>query len=175
MTGPARPFSVRRLAVPDARALAVLRQRALLSAPLAFSSSPRDDRARSLGFLRDVLAASDQAVFGALAGGLVGMVGIYRDPQAKAVHRCEIWGLFVDGEHRRLGIARALVGEAIAFARSLPGVTHVYVSATEGAPGAMALYDELGFVAWGIDAASMRVDGRLVAERHMVLAIGSSA
>jgi len=175
VTAPTEPFSIRRLAPPDAAVLATLRRRALESAPLAFSSSPLDDRAASLDFLRGILAASDQAVFGAFADGLVGMVGIYRDPHAKAVHRCEIWGLFVQAEHRRLGIARALVAEAIAFARSLAGVTHVYVGATDAAAAAMALYEQLGFALWGVDAASLRVDGRLVAEHHMVLALGSYA
>jgi GNAT superfamily N-acetyltransferase len=117
------------------------------------------------------VAASDQAVFGASAGGLVGMIGIYRDPHAKAARRCHVWGLFVGAEHRRLGIANALLAEAIGFARSLPGATHVYVSATEAAPEAMALYDQLGFATWGVDAASLRVDGRLIAEHHMVLAL----
>lgn len=99
---PIEPFSIRRLEPSDAAALAALRRQALESAPLAFSSSPQDDRARSLDF-------------------------------------------------------------------------HVYVSATGGAAAAMDLYEQLGFAVWGIDAASLRVGGRLVAERHMVLALGSSA
>jgi ribosomal protein S18 acetylase RimI-like enzyme len=164
-------YTVRRLGPPDADGLAALRREALQSAPLAFSSSPQDDRLRSPGFVREVLAASDQAVFGAVAGGVVGMVGISRDPHAKAAHRCDMWGLFVGAEHRRLGIGHALVAEAIGFARSLPGVTHLYVSATEAAPEAMALYDRFGLAVWGVDAASLCVDGRLVAEHHMVLAL----
>jgi len=174
MSAPIEPFTIRRLAPPDTAALAALRRQALESAPLAFSSSPQDDRARSFDFLRGTLAASDQAVYGAFADGLVGMVGIYRDPHVKAFHRCEIWGLFVQAEHRRLGIARTLVIEAIGFARSLPGVTHVYVSATGAAASAMDLYEQLDFAVWGIDPASLCVGGRLVAERHMVLALGSS-
>ena len=175
MTDRAKPFSVRRLGPSDATALAALRRLALEAAPLAFSSSPQDDRARSLDFLRDALAASDQAVFGAFADELVGMVGIYRDGHAKAAHRCEVWGLFVSGQQRRRGIARVLTTEAIGFAASLPGVTHLYVSATEAAPEAIALYGQLGFATWGVDVASLCVDGRLVAEYHMVMALGSSA
>ena len=175
MTDPVERFSVRRLEPLDAAALAALRRRALESAPLAFSSSPQDDRALSLDFLRELLASSDQAVFGAFAGDLVGIVGIYRDHHAKAIHRCEVWGLFVGSEHRRQGMARALVREAVAFARSLPGVTHVYVSATDAAREAMVLYEQLGFATWGVDATSMCVSGRFVAERHLVLDLGAAS
>jgi GNAT superfamily N-acetyltransferase len=165
------PFLVRRLGPQDAEALAALRRTALEASPLAFSSSPHDDRARSLDFLRGIVAAPDQAVFGAFADELVGMVGVYREPHAKAAHRCEVWGMFVSVERRRRGIGRALMEEAIAFARSLRGVTHLYLGVTEAAPEAMTLYGQLGFTTWGVDPASLRADGRLVGERHMVLTL----
>ena len=175
MTDTATSSSARRLGPPDAVALASLRSSALESSPLAFSSSAQDDPARSLDFLRESLGAANQAVFGAFASELIGMVGVYRDGHAKAAHRCELWGLFVGAEHRRRGVGRALMAEAIAFARSLPGVTHLYLGVTDAAPQAMALYERLGFITWGVDPASLCVDGRLVAEHHMVLALGPSA
>jgi GNAT superfamily N-acetyltransferase len=171
---PAGQFTVRRLGPPDAPALAGLRRQALESAPLAFSSSPEDDHQRLLDFLCESHRASEQAVFGAFVEDLEGMVGIYRDGHAKAAHRCEVWGLFVKPVCRRQGVARALMAEAIAFARSLPDVTHVYVSVTAAAPEAVALYGSLGFATWGVDAASLCVAGRFVAERHMVPTLASS-
>ena len=125
---------VRRLTADDDAALLMsLRRAALDDAPLAFASSPEDDVARSAEFVRDMLDSPGQAVFGAFANRLVGMVGVYRERHAKAAHRCSIWGLYVVPDGRSAGVGRALVTEALAFARSLPGVTHACVSATDHA------------------------------------------
>jgi hypothetical protein len=37
--------------------------------------------------------------------------------------------------------------------------------------GAARLYEDLGFVEWGAEAAAMRVGSTAVAERHMVLVL----
>lgn len=153
-----------------------LRHAALEDAPFSFGSSPEDDRANSIGFVRDVLASPDQAVFGAFAGPLVGIVGIYRDPSAKGSHKCHLWGLYVSPAARSTGIGRALVTEAVDFALSLERVTHLYVSATDRAPEAMALYESLGFITWGVEPAALRVGDLVVSENHMVRALdGASA
>jgi GNAT superfamily N-acetyltransferase len=159
---------VRRLGPEDAPLFMSLRRTALKAAPLAFSSSPEDDRAGSIDFVRDTLAGSDQAVFGAFAGGLVGIVGIYRERSVKGAHRCDIWGLYVLPDARSRGIGRAPVSEALDFAGSLDGVTHVYVSATDRAPEAVALCGSLGFITWGVEPAAIRVGALTVSERHLV-------
>lgn len=167
---------VRRLTPEDAESFMSLRHMALEDAPSAFGSSPEDDRANSIDFVHDAFADPDQAVFGAFAGALVGIVGIYRDRGAKGSHKINIWGLYVSPDARSAGTGRALVTEALAFARSLEGVTHVHVSATDGAPEAMALYHSLGFVTWGVEPAALRVGDLMVSENHMVLTFaGDSA
>ena len=59
---------VRRLGSKDASLFISLRRAALEGAPFAFGSSPEDDRAASIDFVRDTLASPDQAIFGAFAG-----------------------------------------------------------------------------------------------------------
>lgn len=153
-----------------------LRRAALLEAPFAFASSPEDDVARSREFVEEALAAAEQATFGAFTGELVGIVGIGRQHHLKAVHKCGIWGLYVKPEARSAGVGRALVLEAISFARSLTSVTHVFVGATQRAPEAASLYRSLGFTVWGVEPAALKVGEVVVSESHMVLALdGTSA
>jgi ribosomal protein S18 acetylase RimI-like enzyme len=162
---------VRRLGPADAAAFMALRRAALLEAPLAFISSPEDDVAGSLEFVEEALAASDQATFGAFAEELVGIVGVGRQQHLKASHKCEIWGLYVRPDARSVGAGRALVLEALSFAASLAGVTHVYVGATERAPEAASLYRSMGFVPWGVEPAALKVDEILVSETHLSRAV----
>src|SRR5664280_1260029 len=158
---------VRRLGPDDATAFMALRRAALLEAPFAFASSPEDDVAGSREFVEEALAASDQATFGAFAEELVGIVGIGRQQHLKASHKCEIWGLYVRPDARSIGAGRALVLEALSFASSLAGVTHVYVGVTERAPEAACLYRNVGFVPWGVEPAALKVGEVLVSESHL--------
>ena len=162
---------IRRLMPDDAMAFMALRHAALLEAPLAFLSSPEDDVAGSRAFVAEALAASDQATFGAFTEELVGIVGIARQRHLKAAHKCEIWGLYVRPDARSAGVGRALVLEALSFARSLAGVTHVYVGATERAPEAASLYRSVGFVPWGVEPAALKIGEILVSETHLCRAV----
>jgi len=167
---------IRRLTASDASAFLTVRRSALEDAPFAFASSPEDDRSRSREFVEQSLAASDQAVFGAFAAELVGIVGVHRDRHLKALHKCHLSGLYVAPASRSAGVGRALVTAALEFARSLPGVTHVFAGVTDRAPQAAALYRDLGFTAWGVEQAALRVGDALVAETHLVLTLdGDSA
>ena len=165
---------VRRLTPDDAASFMSLRRAALEGAPWAFGSSPEDDQGGSADFVREMLASDDQVVLVAETDDCVGMVGVYRDGHAKSRHKCHLWGMYVVPEARSQGVGRALLGHAIDYARSQPGVTHLMTSATERATEAMALYRSMGFVTWGIETASMRVGDDLLAEHHMVLALHES-
>jgi ribosomal protein S18 acetylase RimI-like enzyme len=170
VTAPARA-EVRLLAPADAEGMVRLRREALAREPEAFSASTEDDVAASLDFVRAALARSDQATFGAFAPELVGSVGVAREAKRKQAHRAQIWGLYVDAAQRGAGIGRALVAAALDFARRQDGVTHVGLCVAESSAAAIALYEQLGFRAWGVEPASLRVGGRAVAVRHMTLAL----
>ena len=166
---------VRRLGPDDVIAFMDLRRAALLEAPFAFASSPEDDVAGSQNLVEEALATADQATFGAFEGELVGVAGIGRRKHLKAAHTCEIWGLYVRPEARSAGVGRALVLEALSFARTLAGVTHVGVSATERAPEAASLYRSVGFVPWGVEPAALKVGEVLVSETHLSLALSEES
>jgi ribosomal protein S18 acetylase RimI-like enzyme len=89
----------------------------------------------------------------------------------KGAHKAHLWGLYVKPAHRSSGIGRALVRAAIDFARSLDGVSHVHLAVSERASNAVALYQSLGFVVWGVEPAALRVGSQDISEQHMVLSL----
>ena len=169
--------SIRRLRPDDAPALRKLRRDALIQEPLAFKSSPEDDRCASLDFLRAILGDEDeQAVFGAFdAESLVGMVGALRAPRRKLRHRVDVWGVFVLPAHRGRGLARALLAAAIEQARAWPGVTQVHLGVSSAASAAARLYEGLGFVEWGTESHALQHEGTFADERHLVLELACGA
>lgn len=160
---------IRRLVPADAEVYLPLRRTALLESPFSFSSSPEDDRARSIEWVREALGGGDKAVLGAFDGHLIGIIGITREQSLKSSHKCDVWGLYVEPDSRRMGAGRALIDEAIRFARSISGVTHVHLSVSERAVAAMALYHSLGFQTWGVEPAAIRIGNADATEHHMVL------
>jgi RimJ/RimL family protein N-acetyltransferase len=62
----------------------------------------------------------------------------------------------------------------IAAARTTPETAALELSVTSDAPVARRLYERLGFVCWGVEAAAMRIDGRLIDEAHYVLRFDAS-
>jgi ribosomal protein S18 acetylase RimI-like enzyme len=166
--------TIRRLIPADARAYQAIRGEALEQAPFAFVSSPEDDLARSAEFVVRSLADPSQAVFGAFAPDVAGMVGVYRDRHLKAAHKSHLFGLYVAPEWRSGGVGRRLVEAAIGFARSLPGVTQVHAGVTDRAPEAAALYRDLGFAVWGVEPDAMRLGEEVLTEEHLILDLGEA-
>jgi ribosomal protein S18 acetylase RimI-like enzyme len=160
---------VRALTPDDAEQYLPVRREALVTEPFAFGASPEDDRAGSIEFLRTAFGRPDQATFGAFAPDMVGTVGISRDGTRKGSHKALIWGMYVRADQRGRGVGRRLMVAALDFARQLDGVSHVHLCVSDTAPAAGALYESLGFRAWGVEPAGLCVNGVLTSERHMVL------
>jgi ribosomal protein S18 acetylase RimI-like enzyme len=166
------PLEVRVLGLPDAEAFIALRREALESEPIAFSADPAADRVQDPAFLRArLLDPAENAVLGAFAPGLVGAVGIYRDPGRKAAHKAHVWGMYVRPAWRGRGAGAALLSAAIACARGFAGVRQVQLGVSETAQDALRLYRRHGFTVWGTEPAALQHAGQLVAEHHMVLAL----
>jgi RimJ/RimL family protein N-acetyltransferase len=163
--------TVRRLTAADAEAYVVLRREMLLDTPLAFSSSPEDDRGLDLARMRGGLADGTTVLFGAFDPGLLGTVGLARETHRKAAHLATVWGMYVTPARRRTGLGRALLTAAIAHARTLPGLRQLSLGVNETTPGARALYESLGFVRWGTEPRAVFHDGRFAAEDHMSLSL----
>ena len=160
----------RLLTADDAEAYAALRRESLLDAPLAFTSSPEDDRASSAAGVRELLARGpDSVIVGAFAPELVGCVGMYRDHHLKRAHKLHVWGVYVRPSHRGTGVGVALLEAAIAHARSMPGIACLDLSVNSTAPAAQRLYERVGFRMWGCEPDALRYNGQITQEHHMSL------
>jgi RimJ/RimL family protein N-acetyltransferase len=168
----------RRLTREDAPHLHALRREALSAEPTAFGASPEDCRFQDLAAVNACLADPDRAVF-AIADPdqlerLVAMAGIIRETRKKQQHRSSIWGVYVSESHRGRGFGRAVVEACVHHAWTWPGIESVTLSVSADRTAAKALYESLGFVTWGTEPDSLRVNGSEVAEHHMLLKLSQT-
>ena len=168
----------RRLTHADAARLHVPRRESLSAEPTAFGSSPNDCRFLELAAVEACLTDPVRAVF-AIADPdhperLVAMAGIIRETRKKQQHRSSIWGVYVSHSHRGRGLGRAVVEACVDHARTWTSVESVALSVSAGSTAARALYESLGFVIWGTEPDSIRIDGSAVSQHHMVLTLNQS-
>ncbi len=164
---------VRMLGIEDARDYFLLRRESLSKVPLAFASSLEDDRASSVEEVQKLLARGVEGpVFGAFGpdGALVGCVGLFRARHIKCRHKAHIWGMYVQENHRRQGLAFALLRRALAFpSQHWPEVEWVHLGVSESVPGAKKLYESIGFRVWGTEPDALEYQGQRVDEFHMAV------
>jgi RimJ/RimL family protein N-acetyltransferase len=118
---------------------------------------------RSVGderrYLRALKRHPDAAVFVADDGGaIVGRLSIARDPHAASRHVADL-GLMVAASHRRRGIGRALLRQAVEWAREA-GVSKLELHVFPWNEPALALYEDFGFEREGFRRRHYRRDGR---------------
>jgi GNAT superfamily N-acetyltransferase len=154
---------IRPLSEEDLEAYAVLRQRALMEAPLAFAASPETDVAIQVG------KAPEWMLFGAFAPELAGAAGLIRMRHPKAAHKLHLWGMYVLPSHRRRGLAAALLAAAVQHARSMDGIAWIQLGVTDAASEARRVYERAGFVSWGREPDALRWAGESVEQEHMAL------
>jgi ribosomal protein S18 acetylase RimI-like enzyme len=170
---------VRLLTPDDAAAFQALRLAGLLECPGAFASSHQEEASTPMDVVAARLAVQPgRACFGAFddtmwGPALVGVVGLQREGMLKMQHKAFIWGLYVAPAHRAAGVGRQLVGQALAYAAQPMGVRQVLLGVNAHNTNALALYEALGFVAFGREPGFMVLDGQLHDEVHMVRVLAS--
>ena len=138
-------IAVRRAEAVDAAALVAL-ARAVGAEDGAWLLS--SDVWRSVGderrYLRSVRRHPDAAVFVAEDDGtLAGRLSVARDPHPASRHVADL-GLMVAAAHRRRGVGRALLEQAVAWAREA-GVRKLELHVFPWNAPALALYEAFGF------------------------------
>ncbi len=166
-----RHMSIRRLAPADAHDFRALRLHALQDSPTAFGSSFEEHQDRPLAEAVVMLGvASGHHMFGAFDGAsLVGIVGVSREEGAKERHRGCLRSMFVAKSHRGQGLGKALMGAAVTFARTMPGLRQLTLDVTAGNLAAIATYQGFGFKVYGTAPQALFVDGQYHDEVNMVL------
>jgi ribosomal protein S18 acetylase RimI-like enzyme len=162
---------IRILGPSDAAAFQVLRLQALREDPIAFASSYEEERDTPLLIVAQRLQPrNDRAIVGAFDGDrLVGLAAWHREEMRKMHHKGFVWGVFIAPSHRGQGLARRLLEAVIALARRADGILQLNLTAAAGNAPALALYESLGFVAYGREPAAICVDGALHDDVHLAL------
>ncbi|HUM14877.1 MAG TPA: GNAT family N-acetyltransferase [Candidatus Nitrosotalea sp.] len=163
---------IRVLTAADAADFRALRIRGLREHPEAFGRTPEEvDPVEVIAHQLRVDAGSDMDfTLGALDGEvLVGVAGCHRERARKQRHVAHIWGVYVAPEHRRTGLGRRLVLEAIARARTWPDLEWLRLDVTTVNEGARALYVSCGFRPVAIKPSSLRIGERHYDEELMAL------
>lgn len=164
-------MNIRKLRPEDATAFQALRLQALREDPVAFASSYEEERDTPLETVAERLTPTpDRAIVGAFDGAqLVGLAAWHREEMKKLQHKGFVWGVYVKVSHRGRGLARQLLEAVICLARQSDGILLLNLTAYANNSAAIALYESLGFVTYGREAAAICIDGMLHDDVHMAL------
>ncbi|HZW46822.1 MAG TPA: AAC(3)-I family aminoglycoside N-acetyltransferase [Microvirga sp.] len=136
------PFTISRLGPSDIRLLRKLNALfgAAFADPETYGAKPPSD-----AYLEDLLAKEHFVALAAVAGEeiLGGLVAYELDKFERARRELYIYDLAVSAEHRRQGIATALI-EHVRRIAARRGAWVIYVQADYGDDAAIALYAKLG-------------------------------
>lgn len=158
-------IQIRRLGPDDFEIYRTIRLTALRTLPEAFATTEATEARRTPAELQErlstsiVLAADED-------GRTVGLAGLRPNDGPKERHKAFVWGVFVDPSAQRRGIARALLGRLIEAAPE--GVEQLTLSVLVTNQPAIALYESLGFVRWGLEPRAFRDGDRYSDELHMI-------
>jgi RimJ/RimL family protein N-acetyltransferase len=144
-------YCVRVLTPADAEEYRAIRLGALQELPSVFGMTP--DQEPALPEIKGRLAENSRhRYFGSLEEDrLVGVVRLSRYEAPNKKHRAYIGGLYVLPSHRSRGYGRALMEAALNAAAGDPSVRRINLSVVTTHHSAIALYQALGFVIYGIE------------------------
>jgi GNAT superfamily N-acetyltransferase len=162
---------IRRLAPSDAPPYRALMLAAYARHPEAFTSSAAERAALPHTWWEARLCAAADApeiVLGAFDDGcLAGCVGLAFETREKARHKSTLFGMYVADAFRHRGLGRRLVHSALAAAQARGGVRIMQLTVTDANADARRLYEQCGFVPFGLEPYAVAVDGGFVAKLHM--------
>ena len=82
-------------------------------------------------------------------------------------HKAFIWGIYVDPAHRKQGLGRRLMQTATQHGFETLEVEQLSLGVNANNPGALALYESLGFLRFGLEKNFMRIGETYYDEIHM--------
>ncbi|MGI9025713.1 MAG: GNAT family N-acetyltransferase, partial [Burkholderiaceae bacterium] len=148
-------MNIERLRPVHASAYRALMLEAYARYPDAFTASVDERGPLPLSWWEARIADDPDArelVIGAFEGEqLVGVAGLSFESRPKLRHKATLFGMYVHASARKRGLGRRLVRAALESARDRSRIKVVQLTVTEGNRPAHALYEECGFVAFGVE------------------------
>jgi ribosomal protein S18 acetylase RimI-like enzyme len=159
-----------RLLVPaDAALYRDVRLEGLKQNPEAFGSAFDFESDKPPSWFAERIAGSE--IFGAFVEGqLLGVAGYRQFDGPKQRHKGLLWGMYVRGVARKLGLGKRLVAAVIAHAADR--IEQLGLTVVVENLAAQRLYSKLGFVEYGREKHALKQDGRYYDEILMVRFLG---
>ena len=146
-------------------AFKTLRLEALDAHPEAFGSSFEEEFARTEDEWKAEFKRSD--LFGFFEKNkLVAVAGFFVYSSLKMCHRGVLWGMYIQPDYRRKGIAVALLKTVIAHAQKR--VTQLHLTVVTHNQAAVKLYEKNGFRIYGTEPQSLKV-GTVFHDEHLMV------
>ena len=166
-------MQIRILVADDAADFQALRLGGLVDCPYAFTSSYDEECDLPIEEVAERLAPTEKSiVLGAYdESELAGLIGLVRERHQKLAHKAFLWGMYVAPHHRRRGIGRELVTEAIKHARRMDGLRQIYLGVNANNEAAMELYSSMNFEKLWTEPRFMILDGEFQDEVQMILVL----
>lgn len=173
-------LAIRPLGPADAREKRALRLEMLALHPDAFTSDAAEEAQRLLAWTEERLTPSPAKPhdlwLGAFDGdALVGCVGLSGRYRAKEYHNATLVGMMVHPRARGCGVGKQLLDAMLERARSIPTLTHIDLTVTQGNDSAQRLYEAAGFTVFGVHPDAIRVGERHYAKVLMLLPLRTTA
>ncbi|MBB3112755.1 RimJ/RimL family protein N-acetyltransferase [Paenibacillus phyllosphaerae] len=163
---------IRVLNEDDAAAYRALRLEALTVSPEAFGSTYEREAAFAIEtFAERVKPAEGKIALGGfnVQGELSGIVTLVRENGPKALHKANIYGMYVAPSTRGTGLGKSLLTELIHRARQFEGLERINLTVVVGNEAAKRLYMSLGFEVYGLERHALKVNDAYYDEELMVL------
>lgn len=159
----------------DALNFKQLRLAALRKHPAYFSADLSLAEQRSDDVWREQLRQNDGSrralFFARRSDQLIGMMGIAPEQSSKTEHRSMLWGVYVDENCRRFGVASKLLDACIDWANN-HRILQIELVVLEENHAAISLYERYGFQRSGIIHRGIRVNDIFYNELMMTKALG---
>ncbi|MDO8774015.1 MAG: GNAT family N-acetyltransferase [Burkholderiaceae bacterium] len=167
-------MTIERLKPHHAAAYRQLMLEAYALHPEAFTSSVAEHAALPLSWwesrLQTTSQTTERVLGGFIDGQLAGVVGLRFDTREKARHKATLHDMYVPVQFRRKGLGKRLLQAALGCAKEHGGVEIIQLTVTEGNLAAQTLYEQFGFVSFGLEPYAVAldaVDKAYVAKVHM--------
>lgn len=148
-------------------AFQALRLSALQTYPEAFGSSYEEESIMSIGAFKE--GYKKCVIFGAfIADSLVGCAGFFTQSPIKMQHRGVLFSMYVEPSCRNKGIANLLVNAVIEYAKKC--VLQLHTTVVTSNKSALNLYEKNGFIIYGTEPHSLKINNVFYDEHLMVLA-----